>query len=78
MIIAGNLHNGIGLLSGYWGGKQFDFDEWTCHTLALKVGMQTSELAATLGKIYFSPLAALPGAQIAVWHNLSGSLLAVY
>ena len=35
-------------------------------------------LAATLGKIYFSPLAALPGALFSVWHNLSGSLLAGY
>ena len=34
--------------------------------------------AAALGKIYFSPLAALPGALFSVWHNLSGSLLAGY
>ncbi|MNV00604.1 hypothetical protein D3C71_907740 [compost metagenome] len=40
--------------------------------------MQNSGLAATLGKIYFSPLAALPGALFSVWHNLSGSLLAGY
>ena len=31
-----------------------------------------------LGKIYFGPLAALPGALFSVWHNLSGSLLAGY
>ncbi|MFP9229380.1 ketopantoate/pantoate/pantothenate transporter PanS [Pectobacterium cacticida] len=72
------LHNGIGLLSGYWGGKLFGFDESTCRTLALEVGMQNSGLAATLGKLYFSPLAALPGALFSVWHNLSGSLLAGY
>jgi BASS family bile acid:Na+ symporter len=40
--------------------------------------MQNSGLAAALGKIYFSPLAALPGALFSVWHNLSGSLLAGY
>ncbi|EAX7702202.1 bile acid:sodium symporter, partial [Salmonella enterica] len=34
--------------------------------------------AAALGKIYFGPLAALPGALFSVWHNLSGSLLAGY
>ena len=38
--------------------------------------MQNSGLAAALGKIYFTPLAALPGAVFSVWHNLSGSLLA--
>lgn len=72
------LHNALGLLGGYWGGKLFGFDESTCRTLALEVGMQNSGLAATLGKLYFSPLAALPGALFSVWHNLSGSLLAGY
>ncbi|CCI74626.1 unnamed protein product [Klebsiella pneumoniae subsp. rhinoscleromatis SB3432] len=46
-----------------------------CHH---EVGMQNSGLAAALGKIYFGPLAALPGALFSVWHNLSGSLLAGY
>jgi bile acid:Na+ symporter, BASS family len=70
------LHNGIGLLGGYWGGRLLGFDEGVCRTLALEVGMQNSGLAATLGKLYFGPLAALPGAIFSVWHNLSGSLLA--
>ncbi len=70
------LHNGIGLLGGYWGGRLLGFDESVCRTLAIEVGMQNSGLAATLGKLYFSPLAALPGALFSVWHNLSGSLLA--
>jgi BASS family bile acid:Na+ symporter len=78
VIVAVMLHNAIGLVSGYWGGKLFGFDESTCRTLAIEVGMQNSGLAATLGKIYFSPLAALPGALFSVWHNLSGSLLAGY
>ena len=70
------LHNGLGLLGGYWGGRLLGFDESVCRTLALEVGMQNSGLAATLGKIYFSPLAALPGAIFSVWHNMSGSALA--
>ncbi|MCW2482680.1 ketopantoate/pantoate/pantothenate transporter PanS [Candidatus Symbiopectobacterium sp. NZEC135] len=78
VIIAVILHNGIGLLGGYWAGRLFGFDESTCRTLAIEVGMQNSGLAATLGKMYFSPLAALPGALFSVWHNLSGSLLAGY
>ncbi|MGF6723702.1 BASS family bile acid:Na+ symporter [Paraburkholderia sp. GAS41] len=72
------LHNGIGLLGGYWGGRLLGFNEAVCRTLAIEVGMQNSGLAATLGKLYFSPLAALPGALFSVWHNLSGSLLAGY
>jgi BASS family bile acid:Na+ symporter len=60
VIIAVILHNTIGLLGGYWGGRLFGFDESTCRTLAIEVGMQNSGLAAALGKIYFGPLAALP------------------
>ncbi|SNB72050.1 bile acid:Na+ symporter, BASS family [Arboricoccus pini] len=72
------LHNGLGLLGGYWGGRLLGFDESICRTLAFEVGMQNSALAATLGKVYFGPLAALPGALFSVWHNFSGSLLAGY
>ncbi len=75
VIAAVILHNSIGLLGGYWGGRLFGFDESTCRTLAIEVGMQNS---GRTGKIYFSPLAALPGALFSVWHNLSGSLLAGY
>ena len=76
VVVGVMLHNGLGLLSGYWGGRLLGFDERICRTLALEVGMQNSGLAATLGKLYFSPLAALPEAIFSVWHNLSGSLLA--
>jgi BASS family bile acid:Na+ symporter len=60
------------------GGRLLGFDEAVCRTLAIEVGMQNSGLAATLGKLYFTPIAALPGALFSVWHNLSGSLLAGY
>ena len=72
------LHNGIGLLGGYWGGRLLGFDEAVCRTLALEVGMQNSGLAAALSRTYLSPLAALPAALFSVWHNLSGSMLAGY
>ena len=76
LFIAVFLHNALGLLGGYWGGRLLKFDESVCRTLALEVGMQNSGLAAALGNLYFSPLAALPGAVFSVWHNISGSLLA--
>jgi BASS family bile acid:Na+ symporter len=78
VLLAVVLHNGAGLACGYWSGRLLGFDEGTCRTLALEVGMQNSGLAAALGKLYFSPLAALPGAVFSVWHNLSGSVLAGY
>ena len=70
------LHNALGLLGGYWGGRALGFEPATCRTLAFEVGMQNSGLAATLARSYISPVAALPGAVFSVWHNLSGSLLA--
>ncbi len=78
VIIGVILHNALGLLGGYWGGRLLGFDESVCRTLAIEVGMQNSGLAATLGKLYFGPLAALPGALFSVWHNLSGAMLAGY
>ncbi|WP_144636852.1 bile acid:sodium symporter family protein [Bordetella genomosp. 13] len=72
------LHNGLGLLGGYWGGRLLRFDESVCRTLALEVGMQNSGLAAALANAYFTPLAALPGAIFSVWHNISGSLIAAF
>ncbi|RKS86823.1 BASS family bile acid:Na+ symporter [Orbus hercynius] len=78
VILAVVLHNGIGLLGGYWGGRLLGFDEATCRTMSLEVGMQNSALAATLGTTYFSSLSALPAAVFSVWHNVSGSLLAGY
>ena len=72
------LHNAIGLLGGYWGGRLLGFDRATCRTLAFEVGMQNSGLAATLARTYFGAVAALPGAVFSVWHNLSGSLLAAF
>ncbi|OWY40860.1 bile acid:sodium symporter [Xenophilus sp. AP218F] len=77
-ILAVVLHNALGLLGGYWGGRLLGFEESVCRTLAIEVGMQNSGLAAALGKAYFGPLAALPGALFSVWHNISGSLLAGY
>ncbi|MCW3477945.1 bile acid:sodium symporter family protein [Neisseriaceae bacterium JH1-16] len=78
VIAAVILHNGIGLLGGYWGGRLLGFNESVCRTLAIEVGMQNSGLAAQLGKTYFTVLTALPGALFSVWHNISGSLLAGY
>ena len=61
VLLAVVLHNGFGLLGGYWGGKLLGFEESVCRTLAFEVGMQNSGLAAALGKIYFSPLAGPAG-----------------
>ncbi|NUE65674.1 bile acid:sodium symporter family protein [Snodgrassella alvi] len=78
VVIGVILHNALGLIGGYWGGRLFGFDKSICRTLALEVGMQNSGLAAVLGSSFFGPMAALPGAIFSLWHNISGSFLASY
>lgn len=76
IITAVVLHNLIGLVAGYWVTKWLGYNQQTCRTVAIEVGMQNSGLSVALAIKYFSPLAALPGAVFSIWHNISGSLLA--
>ena len=78
VIIAVILHNAIGICMAYAISKQFKYDEKTCRTIAIEVGMQNSGLGVALASQFYSSLAALPGAVFSLWHNLSGSLLAGY
>jgi bile acid:Na+ symporter, BASS family len=72
------LHNLIGLTCGYWLSRLLGLEERVSRTLAIEVGMQNSGLGVALAVKYFSAAAALPGALFSIWHNLSGSMLAVY
>lgn len=72
------LHNLLGLLIGYWVPKYLKYDEQTCRTVCVEVAMQNSGLSVALAVKYFSIAAALPGAIFSIWHNISGSFLAMY
>jgi BASS family bile acid:Na+ symporter len=78
MVCAVLLHNGVGLLGGYWLPLLMGRDQRECRTLAIETGMQNSGLAVALAVKYFSASAALPGALFSIWHNLTGSLVAGY
>ena len=78
LIIAVMLHNILGLTVGYQIPKLLHYDQRTCRTLAIEVGMQNSGLSVALAIKYFSITAALPGALFSIWHNLSGSILASF
>lgn len=78
LVAAVLLHNGAGLLGGYWLPRLMGRSEPECRTLAIETGMQNSGLAVALAVKYFSAAAALPGALFSIWHNLSGSLLAAW
>ncbi|PTX63179.1 BASS family bile acid:Na+ symporter [Melghirimyces profundicolus] len=72
------VHNGLGLLLGYWGARVLRLDESRSRAVSIEVGMQNSGLGVTLALTHLNPAAALPGAIFSVWHNISGPLLATY
>jgi bile acid:Na+ symporter, BASS family len=77
LFLAVALHNILGLITGYSIPKLLGYDESICKTISIEVGMQNSGLGVVLANQYFSAVAALPGALFSIWHNISGSLLAV-
>ncbi|MED1605448.1 bile acid:sodium symporter family protein [Cytobacillus kochii] len=78
VFIAVMLHNAAGLLLGYLAGLMFKMDEGTRRAISIEVGMQNSGLGVTLALAHFGPVAAIPSALGAVWHNISGPILATY
>ena len=76
LLLAVVLHNGIGLICGFYASRVLGYQPSECRTLAIEVGMQNSGLAVALAIKHFTATAALPGAIFSIWHNLSGSVLA--
>lgn len=76
VFIAVFLHNSFGLLLGYLVAFLMKLDENDRRAIALEVGMQNSGLGVALATAHFSPLAALPSVWGAIWHNISGPILA--
>ena len=74
------LHNGLGLLLGYWAGRFFHLSEPDCKAISIEVGMQNSGLGVALAAVHFamSPITAVPSAIFSLWHNISGATLATY
>jgi BASS family bile acid:Na+ symporter len=70
------LHNGLGLLLGYWLAKLSGMSLAKRKAISIEVGMQNSGLGVALATAHFSPLAAVPSAIFSVWHNISGPLAA--
>ncbi|OQO98739.1 sodium transporter [Geobacillus sp. 44C] len=72
------IHNGLGLLLGYWFAKLFRLSAPKQKAISIEVGMQNSGLGAALATAHFSPLSAVPSAIFSVWHNISGPIAATY
>ncbi|ARF16648.1 bile acid:sodium symporter family protein [Sporosarcina ureae] len=76
VFIAVFLHNGFGLLFGYLIALGLGLNENDRRAISLEVGMQNSGLGVALATAHFGPLAALPSVWGAIWHNISGPILA--
>lgn len=76
ILLAVILHNGIGMLLGYFLAKLIRCSREEALTIAIETGMQNSGLAAALSKQFFGAASALPGAIFSIWHNISGAIFA--
>ncbi len=72
------LHNGIGLVLGFYSGKIFGFGTKQCRTLSIEVAIQNTTLAMTIAMTFFAPETALPGAIFSLWMYVTGLALATY
>ena len=72
------VQNALGMLLGYWAGRFTGMDLAKCKCLCFEIGMQNSGLAVALATVHFaaSPMAALPAALGALWHNVMGPVVA--
>ena len=61
-------------------GKVFRMDLPKCKCLCFEVGMQNSALGVALASVHFaaSPMTALPSAIGALWHNITGPVVATF
>lgn len=78
VFIAVFLHNGFGLLLGYITAMLLGLNENDRRAISIEVGMQNSGLGVALATAHFGALAALPSVWGAIWHNISGPILATF
>ncbi|RXK50663.1 bile acid:sodium symporter family protein [Aquirufa rosea] len=79
LVLACFLHNVLGFILGYWGGRISGLPEKDCRTIAIEVGLQNaglaSGLAMAMGKV---ATLGLPAAIFGPLMNINGSTLANY
>lgn len=78
VFVAVLLHNGFGLILGYYAAKAMKLSRQDQRAISIEVGMQNSGLGVALASTYFTPLAALPSAFSSAWQVITGTFLASY
>ena len=74
------LHNGMGLVLGYWSGRALGCHRYDSRAISIEVGIQNSALALVLIFGFFDGLGgmAIIAAWYGVWHLISGLIVATY
>lgn len=72
------LHNLCGYALGYSVARILKMNLSKAKAISVEVGMQNSGLATSLAIMHFGAAAAIPAVFFSVWHNISGSLIAMY
>jgi BASS family bile acid:Na+ symporter len=79
LVAASIVHNFIGYILGYWGGRAVGLDERDCRTVAIEVGLKNGSMGMGLAlNVLKSADAALAPIIFGKWMNISGSILAGY
>lgn len=77
LIVVVILHNAVGYLLGYAGGRGLGLSEGDARTTSIEVGLQNAGMASGLAiSVLHSTDAGLAAAVFGPWMNISGSLLA--
>ncbi|MCG7344822.1 bile acid:sodium symporter family protein [Sporosarcina sp. ACRSL] len=78
VFVAVLLHNGFGLMLGYYAAKLCKLSRQDQRAVSIEVGMQNSGLGVALAAAYFTPLAALPSAFASAWQLITGTFIATH
>jgi BASS family bile acid:Na+ symporter len=79
LVLAVLLHNNLGYLLGYWGGRLAGCNEADSRTIAIEVGLQNGGMAANLATtVIKNTSAAVAPALFGPLMNVTGSVLAAW
>ncbi|RIY36033.1 bile acid:sodium symporter family protein [Psittacicella gerlachiana] len=72
------VQNAIGFGLGFLVARLLKLDLYDSKAISIEVGMQSSALGVALANAHLTPIAAIPSAVAALWHNVAAPMLASY
>lgn len=77
LLLAAFIHNGMGYMLGYWGGRLLKLNKRDSRTIAIEVGLQNGGMAAGIAQeLGRAATMGLYPAIFGTWMDISGSFLA--